>query len=102
MTKQSVFSFRSEIWEYPGPAVWYFISLPEAVTDDIDDWFGHRAAGFGSIRVEVTIGSSVWRTSVFPDSKRGTYILPVKKAVRKANGLVDGSTTEVTLEVVLD
>ena len=60
----------------------------------------HLEAGFGSLRVEVTIGSTTWRTSVFPDTKRGTYLLPVKKQVRTAEGLAGGSVCSIELRVV--
>ncbi|MFP5290201.1 MAG: DUF1905 domain-containing protein, partial [Actinomycetes bacterium] len=42
---------------------------------------------------------SEWATSVFPDSKMGCYLLPVKKAVRQAEGLAAGSTARVQLEL---
>jgi len=96
------FEFAAEVWEWQGPASWCFVSLPEELTDEIDDRFSHRAAGFGSIRVEVTVGSTTWRTSVFPDSTRGTLILPMKKEVRRREGLDVGSPVRVTLTVVLD
>jgi SOS-response transcriptional repressor LexA len=96
----SSFSFTAELWEHDGPASWFFLSLPEALADDLEEMFGHRAAGFGSLKVEVTIGATRWSTSLFPDNKRATYLLPVKKAVRTAEGLVDGSTVEVELVVV--
>ena len=98
----SRFSFTAELWEQPGPGLWHFLSLPEAEADDIEERFGRRAAGFGSIRVEVAIGSSRWRTSLFPDAKRATYVLPVKKAVRVAQGLAAGSTASVDLVVLVD
>jgi hypothetical protein len=47
----------------------------------------------------VRIGGSEWTTSVFPDSKMGVYLLPVKKAVRQAEGLIAGSTVRVHLEL---
>jgi hypothetical protein len=50
----------------------------------------------------VTIGSSRWRTSIFPDKQRATYVLPVKKAVRAAEGLAHGVTADVELVVVLE
>lgn len=95
------FLFTAEVWEHQGQAAWHFLSLPEDVADDIEEEFGHRAKGFGSVPVEVTIGATTWTTSIFPDNKRGTYLLPVKKAVRKAEDLADGSTPHVTLTVVL-
>jgi hypothetical protein len=94
------FSFEAELWEHDGQGSWHFLSLPEEVADDIDGRFGHLAAGFGSIRVEVVIGSSCWRTSVFPDTKRATYVLPVKKEVRRSEDLVAGSTPLVELRVL--
>ncbi len=94
------FEFSAELWEHDGPAAWFFISVPDDVADDIDERFAHRAAGFGSIRVQVTIGGSRWRTSLFPDTKRATFLLPVKKAVRKAEGIDAGATVDVELDVL--
>ena len=50
------------------------------------------------MRVRVTVGSSTWSTSVFP-SKDGTFLLPVKKAVRQAEDLEQGEVVTVELEV---
>lgn len=96
----SRFSFTAEVWEHEGPAAWHFVSLPEALADEIEATFGHQAGGFGSLRVEVTIGATRWSTSAFPDSKRGTYVLPLKKAVRVAERLVAGAPAKVSLVVV--
>jgi Domain of unknown function (DUF1905) len=96
----NVFRFRAELWEHEGPAAWYFISLPDDVADDIEERFGQTAGGFGSIRVQVTIGATTWQTSLFPDSKRATYVLPVKKPVRTAEQLSAGSRPDVRLDVV--
>jgi hypothetical protein len=95
-----MFSFTADVWEHNGPAAWHFVSLPEAVADEIEATYGHLAAGFGSLRVEVTIGKTRWSTSVFPDRKRGTYVLPLKKQVRVAEQLVAGAAAKVNLVVV--
>ena len=94
------YRFDAELWQWDGPAAWFFLSLPEDVADDVDERFGHLEAGFGSLRVEVTVGSTTWRTSVFPDTKRGTYLLPVKKQVRAAEALHAGSVCTVELIVI--
>ena len=44
------------------------------------------------------MGGSRWRTSVFPQSKECTYVLPVKRAVREAEGVDIGDTVEIDLE----
>ena len=94
------FSFEAEVWEHLGSASWHFVSLPRAAAEDIKERCGHNGRGFGSVRVDVTIGATRWLTSVFPDSKRATYVLPVKKSVRVAEGLADGSTACIELLVV--
>ncbi len=101
MTEDASYTFTSELFEWTGNASWHFFAVTEEVTDEIDERHGANAAGFGSIKVEVTIGGSTWRTSLFPDTKRGCFLLPVKKAVRTAEGLVDGSVSEITVRVLV-
>ncbi|MGD9793254.1 MAG: DUF1905 domain-containing protein [Acidimicrobiia bacterium] len=93
-------TFTAEVWEHDSTGAWHFVSLPEELADDIEETHGHRAKGFGSLRVEAIIGNTTWRTSIFPDSKRSTYVLPVKKAVRTAEGLTAGTLATVHLEVL--
>ncbi|MFN8020386.1 MAG: DUF1905 domain-containing protein [Acidimicrobiales bacterium] len=38
--------------------------------------------------------------SIFPDSKRRTYVLPIKKPIRVAEGFDAGDTVTVELTVV--
>lgn len=97
------FEFDAEVWEHDGPGGWHFVSLPEAVADTIDSLFdGAPRRGFGSVRVRATVGSTAWSTSIFPDRKRGTFLLPVKKAVRAAEGLAAGARPTVRIEVVAE
>ncbi len=92
--------FTARLWRWDGPAAWYFVSLPPDVSDDIADMVEGRTGGFGSVRVDVVVGSSQWSTSLFPDSREGTYLLPVKKAVRLAEDLDEGADVAVALTVV--
>ena len=95
-------TFTAELWLWEGDAAWTFISLPHDAADDIADLHDGRARGFGSVRVEVTIGASTWRTSIFPDSKRRTYVLPVKKAIRRAEDIAAGDRTTVHLRTLVE
>ncbi len=93
------FEFTAEVWVAPADDAWRFVTVPAEVADDIRMMAGPRR-GFGSVRVEVTVGRTTWRTSVFPDSRKDSYILPVKKAVRDAEGIHDGDTVTVKLRLV--
>lgn len=90
------YTFEAPLWRWQGEAAWHFISLPEDVADEIEDSPVDRR-GFGSVRVQVQVGSSTWATSVFPDKGRGTYLLPVKKQIRDREGLAEGDVVSVTL-----
>ena len=93
------FSFRAPLWEWSGKGGWFFVTLPPDAADDIAA-IPRIERGFGSVRVRVTIGGTTWSTSVFPDTKLGSYVLPVKKAVRTAEGIDEGNDVDVTLEVL--
>jgi hypothetical protein len=94
------FVFDAELWLWEGKAAWHFLTVPEDVSDDIEARTTGQARGFGSVRVRVTIGDTTWATSVFPDTKRQAYILPVKKDVRRTEGLETGSRVTVALELI--
>jgi hypothetical protein len=93
---REAFIFRAELWEWEGKSAWHFISVPQEESDEIRER-PRMARGFGSVRVSVRVGTSTWKTSIFPDSKSGSYLLPVKKAVRESEGISPGDTVEVEL-----
>lgn len=91
-------TFSAELWIAQDDAPWHFVTLPQDLSDDIADQVPKRP-GFGAVRVEVTVGSTIWLTSLFPDSKAGAYILPIKKAVRDRERLVAGDRIRVSLSL---
>jgi len=93
------FEFTSELYEWSARDNWFFVDLPFQVSDAITA-LPLVPGGFGSVKVEATVGHVTWRTSVFPDDKRGTFVLPIKKEVRTRNSLVTGSQVEVSLEIL--
>lgn len=98
---KSIYRIRTKLWRWTGgKASWFFLTLPAGVSREIrlvDA--GPLRRGFGSLRVEATIGSSTWQTSIFPSAGLKAYILPVKAAVRKAEKLTEGKA--VSLQVVV-
>ena len=99
MGRIGTFEFAAPLWRYPGADGWHFVSLPPEISTDITDITAGIRRGFGSVRVAVTVGSTSWRTSIFPDSKTGAYLLPVKKAVRVAERLDVGDQVKVQLQI---
>lgn len=79
---------------------WVFVNLPEEMADEIEDAAPEPRRGFGAVKVEVTVGGTTWRTSIFPSKEAATFVLPVKKAVLKAEGLAEGDTASISLTTV--
>ena len=94
-----LYTFSAELWRVQGADPWHFVSLPPEVSDDIRARFGAHVSRFGSVKVEAVVGSTKWGTSLFPDKSRGTYLLPVKKAVRIAEALEEGDVATVSLRI---
>ena len=92
------YSFQSELFQTETEAAWVFVRLPVAAADEIAD-IATRRPGFGSIRVEARIGSTGWRTSLFPSREFGTYLLPVKRSVREREKISTGDTTDVWIRL---
>lgn len=96
-----IIEFESDVfrWDARDDSSWFFTAVPPELSEDIRE-VPRPYRGFGSVRVRARIGGSEWATSIFPDSKSGSYVLPLKKAVRDAEGLSDGGTVVVRLEVL--
>ena len=96
-----IVDFEAELWEWDARRTesWTFVSLPAEASDDIRERTAGPRRGFGAVRVRVTLGATRWQTSIFPDSSRGAYVLPVKRAVREAEGLEVGDTCTVRVEL---
>lgn len=85
-------------WEARLDSDWYFVALPLELSEAVRETQTYRR-GFGGVRVEATIGSSTWRTSVFPQSD-GAYVLPLKRAVRESEGIASDGIVLVHLSVI--
>lgn len=96
------YHFSGKIWLYSGQGAWHFVTLPKNIAAEIKEIFGQKRPGWGSVRVMARVGQSNWQTSIFPDKKSGSYLLPIKADVRKANHLSNGDTAKVKLQISLE
>jgi hypothetical protein len=90
---------KSKVWLYSGVSAWHFITIPKKESDEIKKIFDKSARGWGSIPVKVTLGKTIWQTSIFPDKKTGTYLLPLKAEVRKKEEILGGDNLTFCLEI---
>lgn len=93
------------LWRWTGGSggSWHFLTIDGAAGEALSGTALMRRmertiGGFGSLKVTARIGDSVFRTSLFPSRQLG-WLLPVKAAVRKTEGIGEGDSVEVLLEV---
>jgi hypothetical protein len=95
-------TFTAVLWRWTAreesadSGAWCFVTLPPDLADEVRERAG-EPRGFGSVRVRAAVGGTTWDTSVFPDKQSGSFVLPVKKAVRTAAGVGEGDELTVTL-----
>ncbi len=101
MNERPLYQYRikAKVWLYQGKAAWHFVSLPQKQSTAIRGFYGNLKRGWGSLPVVVTVGKTSWKTSIFPESKTGAYLLPLKAEIRKREKLREGDTIRFLLEV---
>jgi hypothetical protein len=87
-----------EIWHWRGPAPFHFVTVPPEPAAAIRDVAALVSYGWGVIPVSVRLGATTFTTSLFP--KDGGYLVPLKDAVRAAEGVALGDV--VTMHLRLD
>ncbi len=95
----NTFKFNSKLTRYAGEGAWYFVTLPRALSSDIKLFSVGNTVGLGYVRVEVTLGRTIWKTTLFP-SKTGKYYLAIKAEIRKKEALQDGDVVRGLFELI--
>ncbi|MFD4527614.1 DUF1905 domain-containing protein [Streptomyces sp. NPDC058470] len=92
-------AFAGRVMEWRGPSPYYFVPVPDEESADIREVAALASYGWGVIPVEARIGEVVFETSLF--LKAGRYLLPLKDAVRKRQGISAGDDVAVEISVRL-
>ena len=91
------FSFSATVWEWRGPAPYHFVSVPPDVAMEIKELASAVTYGWGMIPVSGKIGATTFDTSLW--AKNGTYAVPLKDAVRKAEGIALDDLVSIELSL---
>jgi hypothetical protein len=90
-------SFSGPVFEWRGPAPFHFVALPASIAAEVSDLAAEVTYGWGMIPVTARIGATDFTTSLWP--KHGTYYLPLKDAVRRAERIDLGDTIAVQMDL---
>jgi uncharacterized protein DUF1905 len=89
--------FSDAVFEWRGPAPYHFVWVPQDEADEIRDIAAAVTYGWGMIPVVVTIGDTTLTTALWP--KDGSYVVPLKDALRKPEGISLGDVVTVRLRI---
>lgn len=93
------FAFVGGVIEWRGPSPYFYAEVPPQVSEDIAEVATSVSYGWGAIPVEARIGSTSFSTSLFP--KEGRYLLPLRDAVRRAEGIAVDDRLSVEMRLRL-
>jgi hypothetical protein len=88
--------FEGEIIEWRGPAPYFFVAMAASDSADLKEE-ARSLIYWGQVPVQVVLGGTEFSTALFP--KDGRYLVPLKDAVRKAEGVGEGGVVRVELRL---
>ena len=91
--------FDGEVIGWRGPSPFVFVAVPGPECAELEAVSPLASYGWGCIPVTARLGRTAFRTSLFP--KDGGYLLPLKVAVRRAEGVDVGDLVRVRMSVAL-
>jgi hypothetical protein len=93
------YELTGELWRYRGKGGWHFVTLPAELADELRARHADAHRAFGLLRVTASLGTTTWSTSLFTDTQSAAYLLPVKTEVRRLEGVEDGDTATIRIEI---
>lgn len=86
-----------EVWHWRGPAPYHFVSVSDDDADRLKAISPQVSYGWGMIPVNGRVGDTAFTTSLWP--KDGSFVVPLKDAVRAAEDIELGDIVTVELTV---
>lgn len=92
-----IIHFSAVIWYWRGPSPFYFVTVPAKPSEALNAISTEVSYVWEMIPVTTKIGETEWTTSLFPKDR--AYIVPLKDAVRRAEGIDEGDEITIRLAV---
>jgi hypothetical protein len=90
--------FSGRVIEWRGPSPFFYVAMPPDDAEELKD-VGRSLIYWGQMPVTATIGGTTFKTALFP--RDGTYMVPLKVAVRRTEKIELGDHVRVTLRIDL-
>lgn len=86
--------FDGEVIVWRGPAPYVFVEMPELASADLKEE-ARELIYWGQVPVRAVVGRTEFATALFP--KDGRYLVPLRVAIRRAEGIEEGDVVTVRL-----
>lgn len=90
-------SFDAEVFQWRGPAPFFFVETPPELDAFLHDHAAELTYGWGVIPARVRVGDTEVTTSLIP--REDVYLVPLKVALRRPEGIDDGDTVRIQVTV---
>lgn len=91
----SKYTIHAKVWKWEGDMAWYFINLDTALSEKI-----RESRGKGMVKIQAQIGKSSWNTSLLYHTEARTYLIAIKKLIRRKEQLIEGSEVKVNFTLI--
>ncbi|WP_299114171.1 DUF1905 domain-containing protein [uncultured Winogradskyella sp.] len=93
------YKFSTKIWKHNSSGGWHFVSLPKTISKEIRKNLKWQEEGWGRMKAHAQIDAHKWETAIWFDSKKGTYLLPIKAEIRKKSNLKTNNKIKMNIWV---
>lgn len=90
-------TFGAKLWTQKSTGAWHFVTLPDELSARIRTLTTGQRKPFGSFHVKARTGLTAWESSLFADTTRSAFLLPIKTAVRRKEKIEPGDVIEVSI-----
>jgi hypothetical protein len=97
VTGKITYEFSAELWQYPAPGGWFFVSLPAEMSVEIRQNLKQHEEGWGRLKITAKTGKSQWESAMWFDTQRHTYLLPIKAEIRRKENLEADREIQITI-----
>jgi len=90
-------SFQAEVIYWRGPAPFFYAPIPADQIEAVRQAARIATYGWGCVPVDAEVGGVAFYTALFP--KDGTYLLPLKVAVRRKTNITAGDVIAAKMTI---
>ena len=92
--QNKIYTINEKLWRWPGAGGWHFVTIDKRIYTEIRASFGK-----GMAPITVTLKGHTFDATLFPETKTETYLLAIRKNIRRELDLFDGDSLSLTFSI---